>query len=202
MRPIFKLEPRPILIVDLTKVHRLETSVVQYLERKSREIAPQSFSASMILAGVVQDSSVHSDLKRGGIACSWIDYISSDSLPHRSEKAESRVMTPAFETLRDASQWAKTFQYSKHPIRCKNCGLSTRGLIASGEHNVSDETIVNAFCRLLTQDLLDLLFSHLPGPSLIPIQRLQKLGIRVKRPAAGEILAHKGDNLQNHLTVL
>lgn len=104
-----KIEPRPTVIVDLSNTHRLETSVVKYLQRQGREIASQSCSTPMLLAGVTQGTGVHADLQRGGITCDWKDHCPSDELSQGSKELDMGSGTPTFDTLSDAAFWTKTW---------------------------------------------------------------------------------------------
>ena len=97
-----------MVVIDLTEAHRLETSVSQYLERQGREIAVQSYPAPLVLAGVIQNSGVHADLKRGGVACHWVDYAAHDSPDVNGASPEVVSGMPTFDSLRAALQWTRT----------------------------------------------------------------------------------------------
>ena len=194
IRSIAKLEPRPVVIVDLAQTHRLDTAIVRYLERQAREMASQSWPAPMILAGVVRNSGIHADLERGGVTCNWIDHAWPSSSACESEGANTGCGLPTFDTLKDALRWTKTrTQGIDYDSKARHEN-SREDVAATVEGGCSEADIVSAFRCLLTQDLADLLFSHLPDPGLSPLQRLKGLGIRVKRPALGELIICKGEH--------
>lgn len=85
------------MIIDLSKVHRLETPVVEFLRRKAREYSSKSVLNTIVLAGVRMGSGISGDLRRGGIECRWMDGIFTNTA--------SGIMT--FEDVKDATVWIK-----------------------------------------------------------------------------------------------
>ena len=120
MKSIAKMDPRPIVIVDLSQTHRLDTAVVRYLERQGREMASQLWPAPMILAGVVRYSGVHSDLERGGMICNWADHVSMTSSACESGISYTKSGFPTFDAVRNALQWTRIRNQGmgSHPVAC------------------------------------------------------------------------------------
>ncbi|KDQ59289.1 hypothetical protein JAAARDRAFT_57211 [Jaapia argillacea MUCL 33604] len=54
------------IIIDMTTVHRLETSAAQCFERSARDLAPRSIT--LVLCGVQKGSGVHADFERAGVS--------------------------------------------------------------------------------------------------------------------------------------
>lgn len=52
-----------LIVIDMTRVHRVETSAVQLLERKAKELE----NATLAICGVGAHSGVYNDFKRGGL---------------------------------------------------------------------------------------------------------------------------------------
>ena len=63
---------------------------------------------------------------------------------------------------------------------------------------VSDEDIIKYFCRLLTPEQSDHLFSQLGDLGTLPLERLLRCGISVRRPAVGETIAKAGNTHSCH----
>lgn len=195
MKTIAKLEPRPVVVIDLTNVHRLETSVVEWMGRQAREVASQSWPAPLLLAGVKQHSGVHADLERGGIDCHWLHHAHSDS-SQASEKDGELSQIYTFDTLRDGLEWIKCRNRGKFsPEQMMRLQGQKEEVDITGSDSASDESILYTFCNLLAPDLQDILFSHLPNPNLSILERLQGLGICLQKIAYGATVADKGEHL-------
>ncbi|KAF9237006.1 sulfate transporter family-domain-containing protein [Melanogaster broomeanus] len=148
-----------VFLLDFTDVHRVETSVAQYLERKASEYLSKSPSVTVVVAGVTKGSGVHADLERGRAICRWECQSPSDA---EGEVKESGFL--AFTDVADAVRWVKSLQI--HDVELT-------------EREVFDE-----FCRLIGDQNACLPHSELPV-----IQRARQLGIEVRRPSVGDILA-------------
>ena len=90
------------LVLDLTNVCRIETSVVEFLERKIREVAE---STTVMLAGLSDDSTVYADLQRGGLVLNF-----ETRSPHRPSSTLEQVDPMGFETLDEAVEWSNVHQ--------------------------------------------------------------------------------------------
>lgn len=91
------------LVLDVTNVCRIETSVVEFLERKIREVAE---STTVMLAGLSDDSTVYADLQRGGLVLNF-ETLS----PQRRSNILEQVDPMAFETLDEAVEWSNLHQH-------------------------------------------------------------------------------------------
>ena len=110
MSPALDETTQPLIVIDFTNVHRLETAAVQFFDRKIREYASNPCSITVSLAGVVQDSGVHADLLRGGIVCNWKDYTTSQDIGLEQLEMQTRQQegVPTFPTLSAALRWVKS----------------------------------------------------------------------------------------------
>jgi hypothetical protein len=86
------------VIIDLTKVHRLDTSAVEFLEAKIRE----SFEGrTIIFSGIMHRSPAAMDLQRGGIP---LDFSARWSVSY----TDRAICGPlAFEDHADAVEWCR-----------------------------------------------------------------------------------------------
>ncbi|KIJ65790.1 hypothetical protein HYDPIDRAFT_27023 [Hydnomerulius pinastri MD-312] len=148
-----------VFVLDFADVHRVETSVAQYFERKAREYSSKTPSVGVVVAGVMKGSGVQADLERGGVICRWDDQSSSVD---KNEVEESGLLT--FTDVADAVRWAQSLR------------------IGNGEF--TDAEVFDEFCRLVDDRAASLPHSELPL-----IHRIQHIGIEIRRPAVGDVLA-------------
>lgn len=162
------------LVIDLSKAHRIETSVVQFLERKAREYS-KSLPTDMVLAGVRVGSGISGDLHRGGIECRWTDSDSGNG-----------IMT--FPDVKDATEWIK------HSIGMASSVLLIVILKAcpgKGDINISDQDIIGELRRMVFGDSkLHLRASDCP--MLASTQLIQEMGVIVRRPNIGDLVVSEG----------
>ncbi len=86
------------VIIDLTKVHRLDTSAVEFLEAKIRE----NFEGrTIIFSGIMHRSPAAMDLQRGGIP---LDFSARWSVSYTDRAI---CGPPAFEDHADAVEWCR-----------------------------------------------------------------------------------------------
>ncbi|KAL8654946.1 MAG: hypothetical protein Q9210_001189 [Variospora velana] len=118
-----------IIILDMTRVCRIETAAAEFLERTFQEITG---SHLLILAGVPEKSAVHADLQRSGLP---IDF----EPPHLTRLSRDIVPSHAiaFESLAQAVQW-----------------ISFPAQIAPDTGFRSKEDAIEALNRLRTADAL------------------------------------------------
>ncbi|KAF2727544.1 hypothetical protein EJ04DRAFT_594717 [Polyplosphaeria fusca] len=89
------------MIVDFTHATRVETSVAQMLKRQAEMFSISSFTGTLSFAGVLPDSGLLADLKRGGMDCVCMDALQASSAsPHFADGA-----TPFFDELDGALNW-------------------------------------------------------------------------------------------------
>ena len=110
MKVVLNRTRRYSVVLDLTDVHRIETSVAQFLARKVREYSSLEPPVFLVIAGIVQNSGVHADLERGGVNCCW-------GVTDAKDAEESEVGVFTFEDLREALCWSNT------PNRGRSCKL-------------------------------------------------------------------------------
>ncbi|KAJ7340708.1 hypothetical protein DFH08DRAFT_875060 [Mycena albidolilacea] len=115
--------PSTHVILDLTRVHRLETAVADFVGRKSREL--MTTGTLLVLCGFNVSSGVAADLVRGGIDLLW------PGRPHTDDAIA------VFEELREALAWCET-----------EAGLVPSPISASAEVDVSDAQILQEFGTL------------------------------------------------------
>lgn len=95
MKVVLNRTRRCSVVLDLTNVHRIETSVIQFLARKVREYSSLEPPVFLVIAGIVQNSGVHADLERGGVNCCW-------GVTDAKDAEENKVSIVTFEDLREA----------------------------------------------------------------------------------------------------
>lgn len=87
-------------MIDLTCVHRLETSAVQLFEREARENVE---TRALVFCGVSLDSVVYGDLQRGGLrlnfGAQWVKRFCIEMM---------QLGSMAFEGRADAIKWCKS----------------------------------------------------------------------------------------------
>ncbi|KAJ7849763.1 hypothetical protein B0H13DRAFT_1644882 [Mycena leptocephala] len=115
--------PSTHIILDLTRVHRLETTVADFVGRKSREL--RTTGTLLVLCGFNVSSGVAADLVRGGIDLLW------PGRPHTDGAIA------VFEELREALAWCET-----------EADLLPSPISASAEMDVSDAQILQEFGTL------------------------------------------------------
>lgn len=97
-------------MVDLTCVHRLETSAVGLLEREARENLE---TRALVFCGVSLDSAVYADLQRGGLklnfGAQWLKRYSIDML---------QMGPMGFEERAEAIKWCKSQIKLGLPVHC------------------------------------------------------------------------------------
>jgi len=101
------------MIIDLTCVHRVETSAVELLEREARENVE---TRALVFCGVSTDSAVYSDLQRGGLR---LNYGTQRILILSLEMMQKGPM--GFEERADAIRWCKSQVELGKPVQslCK-----------------------------------------------------------------------------------
>ncbi|KAL8813190.1 MAG: hypothetical protein Q9200_000457, partial [Gallowayella weberi] len=89
----------PRFIIDMTRVHRLDTSAVDCLESKLRE---RTKGETIVFAGIMERSPVTMDLQRGGV---FLDFTTAFSKRSHLELSASAPL--AFEDYNDAVRWCE-----------------------------------------------------------------------------------------------
>ena len=69
--------PHQYVVIDMTRVHRLETAAVQALRSNAREAK----TSTIVLCGLFSGSGPHADLERGGLKLRFLTSESKDSTP-------------------------------------------------------------------------------------------------------------------------
>jgi len=82
-----------VIIIDLTTVHRLETSAAQCFDRAVRDLTPRN--TRLVLCGVHKGSGVYADFKRAGV----------NIIFNESDNDEKGIV--AFETRFEAVEWCR-----------------------------------------------------------------------------------------------
>lgn len=95
LKPKKKLLKESFILVDLSMVHRLETSVAEFLERKARELSLKEPKTTIVLCGISDRSGIAHDLRRGGANLLWID----------RPAAEGEKGVPACKDIKEAIHW-------------------------------------------------------------------------------------------------
>ncbi|KAF9467845.1 hypothetical protein BDZ94DRAFT_1210280 [Collybia nuda] len=95
------------ILLDLTRVHRIETSATIFIKNKVQELAAKPQAVKVVMCGLVRDSGAHLDLKRGHINCTW------DGDTNRLSDAEEEIMI-CFEGMREAIQWCEDNMNRRH----------------------------------------------------------------------------------------
>ncbi|KIJ65787.1 hypothetical protein HYDPIDRAFT_87654 [Hydnomerulius pinastri MD-312] len=156
-----------VFVLDFVDVHRVETSVAQYFERKAREYSSKTPSVRVVMAGVMKGSGVQADLERGGVICRWDDQSSSVD---KNEIEEGELLT--FTDVADAVRWAQSLRI--------------------GNVEFTDTEVFDEFCRLIGDKAASLPHSEVPL-----IHRAQQIGVEIRRPPVGDVLAQHGKPLSS-----
>jgi len=193
-------------VIDLSSVHRVETSAVALLEREAREKVE---TRALVFSGVSPDSVLYADLQRGGLRLNFgARYIKNSSL----EMMQRGPM--GFEERADAINWCKSQIQRGMPVRSLDEKPNNEGMFRkflSNEidnlkaHKVQDisseEDAVKAFRDLpQTRGLfLDLFLSprHTesqedPGPLHDIITRFKAQGGRINSYEPGQRIQVQG----------
>ncbi|KIJ65767.1 hypothetical protein HYDPIDRAFT_87501 [Hydnomerulius pinastri MD-312] len=156
-----------VFVLDLADVYRVETSVAQFFERKAREYASKTPSVTVVVAGVTMGSGVHADLERGGVICRWEGQSPSDE----TIVEESGLLT--FTDVADAVRWSQSLRIGGYTC-----------LWRLGNIEFTDSEVFDEFCRLVGDQ-----GTSLPQSELPLIERAQQIGVEIRRPAVGDVLA-------------
>lgn len=186
-----KLSPtstRPrCVILNLTGVHRIETSVAQFFDRKACEYLSKEPPMSLIIAGVRKGSGVHADLERGGVCCRW-------EILDMEGDADKKPVVITFEDLREALHWS-TYpcrSISDYPVLSDD---DADPCLNTGPYGASNLEVLDAFCRLVSEDSWSTLIAPFPISEIELAGQMQSAGIEIHRPVVGEVLAEGGNHL-------
>ncbi|KAF9814401.1 hypothetical protein IEO21_05135 [Rhodonia placenta] len=188
LKPKKKLLKESFILVDLSMVHRLETSVAEFLERKARELSLKEPKTTIVLCGISDRSGIAHDLRRGGANLLWID----------RPAAEGEKGVPACKDIKEAIHWCASQAQRTADSR------ETRVTIISDADNENSEGVVNTlstpdvldeFSSQFLEEHLEHVYDNLPLSESSLADRAQAAGIRVRQRAPGDVILRKGEEV-------